>query len=416
MDSNHSLLEIVRNDFETAAEILRLDKGMREVLFKPKRQMIVSIPTSMDSGEVRVFTGFRIVHNIARGPAKGGVRYHPDITLDDITALASCMTWQCGVVNVPFGGGKGGIICSPREMSQGELERMTRRYTVEISILIGPDRDIPAPDMYTDSRTMAWMMDTYSMNRGSTVLGVVTGKPVETGGSSGREDAVGRGCFFTVREACRALNIPLRGAAGVVQGFGKAGRAITRLLHRAGVRIIAVSDSKGAVCNRQGLDPQVLEHAKQNSGTVAVDGLGDRISNEELLELKCDILVPAAMEKVINSSNAERIKAKVIAEEASCAVTFEANNILNRRNIFVIPFLLANAGGVTVSYFEWVQGLQSFFWDEATVNQNLEKIMVQAFHDVFNIAQQRKIDMRTAAYLTGINKVAQATRIRGLYP
>ncbi len=407
---------IAQAQFETAAEHLKLDRGLREVLKKPKRQLVVSIPVKMDNGEIRVFEGFRVQHNIARGPAKGGIRYHPGVTLDEVKALASWMTWKCATVNIPYGGGKGGVVVNPKELSQSELERMTRRFASEISIIIGPDEDIPAPDVYTNAQTMAWIMDTYSMTKGVTSLGVVTGKPLAIGGSLGRNEATARGCQFVVREACELKKIPLRGAKVVVQGFGNAGSIAAKLLHSDGARVVGVSDSQAGVFNGDGLDPlKVLAH-KDRTGSVKGYPGADTITNEKLLELPCDILIPAALENQIHAGNADRIKARIVAEAANGPTTPAADEILHKNGAFVIPDILANAGGVTVSYFEWVQGLYSFFWEEEEVNQKLEKIMKRAFHEVHRTSEKYNVHMRTAAYVLAVGRVAEATRLRGIFP
>jgi|SRR5579862_2022922 glutamate dehydrogenase (NAD(P)+) len=402
--------------FDLAAEKIGLDDGMREVLRNPKRQLIVSVPTLMDDGSIKVFPGYRVQHNIARGPAKGGIRFHPKVTLDEVKALASWMTWKCATVNIPYGGAKGGVTCDPKKMSRGELERMTRRYASEISLLIGPDRDIPAPDVYTDSQTMAWIMDTYSMTIGHSALGVVTGKPVELGGSVGRHEATARGALFCVREACQALKRPLRGASVAVQGYGNAGGIAARLLHADGAKLVAATDSRGGVYSSRGLDPvRLAEHKKETGSLVGFKG-AERITNEELLETKCDILVPAALENQITQKNANRVRARIVAEAANGPTTTLADRILHDRGVFLIPDILCNAGGVTVSYFEWSQNLQGFFWDEAEVNRQLEKFMVRGFREVHELSKQRKVDLRTAAYMLAIGRVAQATRVRGLFP
>ena len=402
--------------FDLAAEKIGLDDGMREVLRNPKRQLIVSVPTLMDDGSIKVFPGYRVQHNIARGPAKGGIRFHPKVTLDEVKALASWMTWKCATVNIPYGGAKGGVTCDPKKMSRGELERMTRRYASEISLLIGPDRDIPAPDVYTDSQTMAWIMDTYSMTIGHSALGVVTGKPVELGGSVGRHEATARGALFCVREACQALKRPLRGASVAVQGYGNAGGIAARLLHADGAKLVAATDSRGGVYSSRGLDPvRLAEHKKETGSLVGFKG-AERITNEELLETKCDILVPAALENQITQKNANRVRARIVAEAANGPTTTLADRILHDRGVFLIPDILCNAGGVTVSYFEWSKNLQGFFWDEAEVNRQLEKFMVRGFREVHELSKQRKVDLRTAAYMLAIGRVAQATRVRGLFP
>jgi len=408
--------EIAAAQFDTAAEHLKLEPWLRAVLKAPKRQLIVSIPTKMDDGSIHVFEGYRVQHSMARGPAKGGIRYHPNVTLDEVKALASWMTWKCAVVNIPYGGGKGGVVCDPKKMSIRELENMTRRYAFEISIIIGPERDIPAPDVYTNAQTMAWIMDTYSMTAGETVLGVVTGKPLPVGGSQGRNEATARGCQYVIREACKERSISLKGAKVAVQGFGNAGSIAARLLSEDGAFIIAVSDSGGGLYNSKGLNmSQVLAH-KAKTGALKGFAEADRISNEKLLELECDVLVPAALENQITQENASRIRAQIVAEAANGPTTPGADTILHKNGIFLIPDILANAGGVTVSYFEWVQSLQSFFWEETQVNQHLEKIMTRSFQEVLAIAKKYNVHMRTAAYILAVGRVAEATRIRGIYP
>ncbi len=408
--------EIALRQFDTAADRIGLDDGMRQVLRSPKRQLIVSVPTLMDDGSVKVFEGYRVQHNIARGPAKGGIRYHPKVNLDEVKALAAWMTWKCATVNIPYGGAKGGVCCDPKRMSRGELERMTRRYASEISLLIGPDRDIPAPDVYTDAQTMAWIMDTYSMTRGHSALGVVTGKAVELGGSVGRNEATARGVVFCIREACQVLRKPLRGATVAVQGFGNAGATAARLLHDEGAKVVAVSDSKGGAYQSRGLDPrQIFAHKQQNGSLVGFKG-AERITNEELLEVKCDVLVPAALENQITLRNASRVRTRIVAEAANGPTTPGADHVLQDRGIFVIPDIVCNAGGVTVSYFEWAQDLQGFFWEELEVTKQLEKFMKRAFHEVHETGKRHKVDMRTAAYVLAVSRVAEATRLRGLFP
>jgi glutamate dehydrogenase (NAD(P)+) len=402
--------------FDQAAHYLKLDPGLAQVLRTPKRQMIVSVPTRMDDGSVKVFEGFRVQHNIARGPAKGGIRYHPNVSLDEVKALAAWMAWKTSVMNLPFGGGKGGVICDPRRMSRAELERMTRRFTSEILPIIGPERDIPAPDVYTDEQTMAWIMDTYSMTVGYSSLGVVTGKPVALGGSEGRHEATARGCLFVTQEACRVLRKALRGAKVAIQGFGNAGGIAARLFGEAGAKIIAVSDSKGGIVNPRGIDPLKAIKFKEKSGSVVGLAGTSRVSNQELLELKCDILIPAALENVITSENAARVKARIIVEAANGPITPMADDILTRNNVFLLPDILANAGGVTVSYFEWVQDLQNFFWEEDQVNAKLEAMMKRAFSEVHETSKRHKVNMRIAAYILAIGRVADATLVRGLFP
>ncbi len=366
---------IAQIQFDMAAEYLKLDPGLRQILRTPKRVMEVSVPVKMDNGQTKVFTGFRVQHNVSRGPAKGGLRYHPNVTLDEVKALAAWMTWKTATVNLPYGGAKGGIICDPKRMSKGELERMTRRYAAEIQPIIGPEVDIPAPDVYTDAQTMAWIMDTYAMTVGHASPGVVTGKPVSIGGSEGRMDATGRGVLFVVEEACKVKKINLRGAAVAIQGFGNVGSAVARLFAEKKAKIIAISDSRGGVHNPRGIDPLRALRYKERSGTVVGMPGASRISNDELLALKCDILVPAALENVITLHNADQIKAKIVAEAGNGPTTPHADEILSRKGVFVIPDILANAGGVTVSYFEWAQDLQGFFWQVQEVNSKLEFVM-----------------------------------------
>ncbi|HEX9222022.1 MAG TPA: Glu/Leu/Phe/Val dehydrogenase [Candidatus Acidoferrales bacterium] len=407
---------IAQIQFDMAAEYLKLDLGLRQVLRTPKRILEVSIPTKMDNGQVKVFTGFRVQHNVARGPAKGGIRYHPNVTLDEVKALAAWMTWKTATVNIPYGGAKGGIICDPKRMSKAELERMTRRYASEILPIIGPDKDIPAPDVYTDSQTMAWIMDTYSMMVGHSTLGVVTGKPVSIGGSVGRHEATARGCLFVAEEACKARKMPLRGATVAVQGFGNAGSIAARLFAEKRAKIVAISDSRGGVTNPRGIDPIKALRYKERSGTVVGMPGASRISNDDLLTMKCDILVPAALENVITLHNADLIKAKIIAEAANGPTTPHADEVLARRGIFVLPDILANAGGVTVSYFEWAQDLQGLFWDETEVNLRLQKVMQRAFSDVYETMRKYHVHSRAAAYILAIGRVAEATLVRGLFP
>ena len=408
--------EIATKQFDTAASYLHLEPWLHDVLKACKRQLIVSVPTKMDDGSIHVFEGYRVQHSMARGPAKGGIRYHPGVTLDEVKALASWMTWKCATVGIPYGGGKGGIVCDPKRMSQRELENMTRRYASEISVIIGPERDIPAPDVYTNAQTMAWIMDTYSMTAGETVLGVVTGKPLPIGGSQGRNEATARGCQFVVREACKEKKIALRGMKVAVQGYGNAGCIAARLLREDGASVIAVSDSSGGIHNPKGLDVAAVEAHKERTGTLKGYAEADAITNERLLELECDVLVPAALENQITTENAGRVRAKVVAEAANGPTTPGADDILYKNGIFLIPDILANAGGVTVSYFEWVQSLQSFFWEEKQVNEHLEKIMIRSFHEVLALAKRHEVHMRTAAYILGVGRVAEATRIRGIYP
>jgi glutamate dehydrogenase (NAD(P)+) len=407
---------IARAQFERAADRLGLDKGFRQILSTPKRELAVSIPVKMDDGAYRVFRGYRVQHNIARGPAKGGIRYHPGVTLDEVRALASWMTWKCACLNLPYGGGKGGVEVDTHKLSMNELERLTRRYASEILPIIGPDQDIPAPDMYTDAQTMAWIMDTYSMTRGSTTLGVVTGKPIGLGGSKGRDTATARGVQFTLREACRERKMKLKGARVTIQGFGNAGGHLATLLDAEGVMLVAASDSKGGIYDPKGLDVRALHAHKAAGQSLATFPGGRKITNKQVLEVACDILVPAALENQITAANAGRVKAKIIAEAANGPTTPAADEVLFRKGKTVIPDILANAGGVTVSYFEWVQDSSSFFWDEKQVDQMLEKAMVAAYRDVSMTAKQHKASLRDGAYVVAVGRVAEATRVRGIFP
>ncbi|HYO78140.1 MAG TPA: Glu/Leu/Phe/Val dehydrogenase [Thermoanaerobaculia bacterium] len=408
--------EIAVKQFHIAAEHLGLDAGLRKVLSNPKRALVVSIPVRMDDGRIEVFEGYRVQHSMARGPAKGGVRYHPGVTLDEVKALASWMTWKCAVVNIPFGGGKGGVICDPSKMSAGEIERLSRRYFSEIMQIVGPEQDIPAPDVNTNPQVMAWFMDTYSMTRGYTALGVVTGKPLSIGGSQGRNEATARGVLFTTIEAMKRLDMNLAGATVAIQGFGNVGGNSAKLFHEAGAKIIAVSDVNGAIHNPNGIDvPKLFEYVARERSVTGFSG-ADAIDADSLLELQCDVLIPAALENQITLKNVDRIKARIIAEAANGPTTPDADVILRERGIFNIPDILCNAGGVTVSYFEWVQGLYSFFWDETMVNSQLEKLMVKAFADVYDTAQKYKVDMRTGANILAVGRVAEASTTRGLFP
>jgi glutamate dehydrogenase (NAD(P)+) len=408
--------EIAQRQFDNAAKYLDLKAGIKAKLRVPKRELTVYFPVKMDDGSIQMFTGHRVQHNLARGPAKGGIRYHPDVTIDEVRAMAMWMTWKSAVVGIPYGGAKGGVVCNPKEMSQRELERLTRRFTSEIIMLIGPESDIPAPDVNTNAQIMAWIMDTYSMTKGYSVPAVVTGKPVEIGGSLGRREATGRGVMFTTREALKHLGMPTERIRVVVQGFGNVGAIGAQLLQELGCTVIAVSDSRGGIYNPKGLNVEDVMRHKAETGMVAGYPGTDEITNEELLGLDCEVLVPAALENQITEENAARVKARVIAEGANGPTTPEADDILFDKGAFVIPDILANAGGVTVSYFEWVQGLQSFFWSEDEVNNNLEKIMVKAFQDVLAISQRREVNMRVAAYILAIDRVATATLLRGIYP
>ena len=402
--------------FDEAAGLMGLDPGIHEILRQPKRSLIVSVPVRLDSGEVSVYTGYRVHHDVTRGPAKGGIRYHPDTTLDDVKALAMAMTWKCAVVNVPYGGAKGGIRADPRGMSRHEVERMTRRYASEILPFIGPDRDIPAPDLNTDAQIMAWIMDTYSVNVGHSVPGVVTGKPVSIGGSEGRPEATGRGVMYQILSAFKTLGMGVDDVPVAVQGFGKVGSNVARLLHDQGCRIIAVSDRAGGIFNQRGLDPEAVARHVRACGSVAGFPGADPVTNAELLALDVDVLVPAAVEGVINESNVDAVRARLIAEGANGPVTPAADRALNQRNILIIPDVMANAGGVVVSYFEWVQDLQAFFWSEEEVNGRLRQIMERAFLEVYRLAREKEWTMRQAAIVLAVTRVAEAWRVRGLYP
>src|SRR5882724_2414428 len=401
--------------FDEAAARLKLDDGMRKVLGAPAREITVHIPVGLDDGRLEVFTGYRVQHSIARGPAKGGLRYAPDVTLDEVRALASWMTWKCAVVNIPFGGGKGGVICDPNILSQGELERITRRYTAEILDFIGPERDVPAPDMNTNEQVMAWMMDTYSMHARHTVTAVVTGKPVELGGSAGRREATGRGLLFVATEAAKKFGMNISDTRVVVQGSGNVGGIAAQLMAREGYKIVAISDIHGAIHNPKGLDiPEVLKYLSKHK-TLEDFPEAERVSNHELLELDCDILLPAATENQITSKNADKIKCKILCEGANGPTTAAADDILQEKGIFIIPDILANAGGVTVSYFEWVQDRMGFFWKEDLVNERLKDIMVTSFNEVVHYAEAHKVNMRIASYMLAIDRVSYDTRMRGIY-
>ncbi|HEX2222008.1 MAG TPA: Glu/Leu/Phe/Val dehydrogenase, partial [Candidatus Limnocylindria bacterium] len=384
---------VAQQQFDHAADRLDLDDGLRRVLRVPKRELTVNFPVTMDDGHVEVFTGYRVQHNLARGPAKGGIRYHQDVTLDEIRALAMWMTWKCAVVNIPYGGGKGGVIVDPKRLTLRELEGLTRRFTTEMSPVIGPDRDIPAPDVNTNAQTMAWIMDTFSMHHGYTVAGVVTGKPISVGGSLGRNEATAQGAVFTLLQWAKATSTPLRGARVAVQGFGNAGSIAAELLEREGALIVAVSDSQGGVYNAGGLDPARVGGWKREHGTVVGFPQADAVTNRELLEVPCDILVPAALENQITKQNASRIQARVVAEAANGPTTPEADEILFDRGVFMIPDILCNAGGVTVSYFEWVQDMQSFFWTAERINESLKGIMDRAFESVYGMSDRHEVDM-----------------------
>jgi glutamate dehydrogenase (NAD(P)+) len=402
--------------FELAAEKLGLSEDMREILRTPKRELIVNFPVRLDNGRIKTFTGFRVQHNVNCGPAKGGIRYSPDVTLDEVKALAMWMSWKCAVVGIPFGGAKGGVICNPKQMTPGELERMTRRFATEISIIIGPHSDIPAPDVNTNPQVMAWIMDTYSMHEGFSIPAVVTGKPLSIGGSEGRNEATATGVLFVTRRAAQRIGMQLKGARVAVQGFGNAGGVAARLFYNEGCKIVAVSDTQGSIYDESGLDPAAVLRHKQECGTVMNFPLAQSLRPLDVLEVPCDILVPAAVEGVITATNAERVQARIVAEAANGPTTPEADRILFKKGCLVIPDILANAGGVTVSYFEWVQDLQSFFWGVEEITQKLEVIMNRAFDAVAQEADRYSCDMRLAANMLAISRVAEATQIRGIYP
>ena len=408
--------KVAQIQLEKATNKMDLDPNILVQLKEPERVLMVSIPVKMDNGVVKVFTGFRSHYNTARGPAKGGVRYHPDVSLDEVKALSAWMTWKCAVAGIPYGGSKGGVICNPKEMSEGELERLSRRYIYEISSIIGPRKDIPAPDVYTTPKIMGWYIDTYNKLTGEANFSTITGKPLELWGSEGRKEATARGLSYAVEVAEKNLNINPLEATVVIQGYGNAGSISAKLLNEHGYKIIAVSDSKGGAYNPQGIDPFEILDYKTKTTTVKGFPKAEFISNKDLLELECDVLVPAALEGVITKKNANNIKAKIIAEAANGPTTPEADEILYQKGIFMIPDILANAGGVTVSYFEWIQGLYGYFWDEERVNRRLKKLIVKAFNEVLKIAQRKKIDNRTAAYIYAVSKVAKAMEARGIWP
>ena len=413
--SEENPFESMMERFDHAAKLLNLDRGLYKVLRNPEKQIIVSIPVVRDNGEVEVYTGYRVLYNTSRGPAKGGIRFDLNVTLEEVKALAAWMTWKCAVVNIPFGGAKGGVVCDPFTMSMAELERVTRRYTASIIEILGPDSDVPAPDVNTNERVMAWIMDTYSMHHRHTVTAVVTGKPVEMGGSLGRREATGRGCMIVTREALARLGMPLRQARVAVQGFGNVGSIAADLLAKEGATIIAVADKSGGLINLKGLDiPDVVAWAREHR-QLAGYPRADSISNEDLLTTDCDVLLPAALENVITSKNAKKIKAKVICEGANGPTTANADKILEEKGVLVIPDILANAGGVTVSYFEWVQDRGGYFWDEETVNHRLETIITRSFKEVVTLADKHKVTMRVAAYMLAIDRVATMHRLRGMY-
>jgi glutamate dehydrogenase (NAD(P)+) len=414
-DRETNPFESMMSRFDRAAELLNLEPDLYAVLRVPNRELKVYIPVRMDSGRIQVFEGYRVQHNFARGPAKGGIRYAPDVTIDEVRALAAWMTWKCAVVNVPFGGGKGGVVCDPQQMSIGELERLTRRYAAELIDFIGPDKDVPAPDMNTNEQTMAWIMDTYSMHARHTVNAIVTGKPVALGGSRGRREATGRGILFVVNEAVKRLGMTPPQTRVVVQGSGNVGGIGAQLMHEAGYKVIAISDINGGIHNPEGIDiPAALKHLYATRSFEDFPNV-EQVSNEDLLEIECDVLVPAATENQIRSDNAERIKCKVLAEGANGPTTAAADEILQSKGIFVIPDILANAGGVTVSYFEWVQDRMGYFWKEEVVNERLQDVMVASFNELVKYAERHSVDTRTAAYMLAIDRVAYDTRMRGIY-
>jgi len=413
--SEDNPFEAMMARFDFAAEQLRLDPGIYKVLREPEKQIIVAVPVQQDSGEIEVYTGYRVLHNTSRGPGKGGIRFDLNVTLDEVKALAAWMTWKCAVVNIPFGGAKGGVVCDPSGLSIGELERLTRRYTAALIETLGPDSDIPAPDVNTNERVMAWVMDTYSMHKRHAVTAVVTGKPVEMGGSLGRREATGRGCMITTREALKHLGLPLRGTKVAVQGFGNVGSVTATLLEQEGLTIVGLSDKTGAMYNPNGIYiGDALKWVHEHRYLAGYPN-ADPISNDELLELDVDVLVPAAVENAITRKNAARVKARVICEGANGPTTPGADRILEEQGVFVIPDILANAGGVTVSYFEWVQDRAGYFWDEPTVNERLESVIRRSFHDVLSVADRYEVNMRTAAYMLSVERVAAVHRLRGIY-
>jgi glutamate dehydrogenase (NAD(P)+) len=408
--------QVAQRQFQIAADLLSLKRGVRDLLSAPKRELTVNFPVKLEDGSVRVFTGYRVHHTTVPGPTKGGIRYHPDVTLNEVRALAMWMTWKCAVVGLPYGGAKGGVICNPKELSQQELEHLTRRYATEISMLIGPESDIPAPDVGTTPRVMAWIMDTYSMHRGYSVPAVVTGKPLSIGGSQGRVEATGRGCMITARESAKHIGMPLAGARVVVQGYGNVGSIAAMLLQEQGCKIVGASDSGGGIYNPKGFDAADALRHKEQTGSVRGYRGTDAMTNDDLLELDCEILVPSALEGQITKDNAERIKARMVVEGANGPTTPEADEIMRKRKIFVVPDILANAGGVVVSYFEWVQDLQSFFWTEEEINDRLERIMVRSFREVLETSQEKQVDMRTGAMVRAVSRLNDALLTRGIYP
>jgi len=416
VETRASAFKTAQQRFDAAADVIGLSDDARRGLRDVKRELTVHFPVRMDDGSVRVFTGWRVQHNISRGPAKGGIRYHPDVTVDLVKALAMLMTWKCAAVGLPYGGSKGGVVCSPKQMSGRELERWPRRYTSEIITLIGPEKDIPAPDLGTDPQVMAWIMDTISMHSGHSVTASVTGKPVDVGGSEGRVDAPGRGATYLTLEALKYLHVEDEKPTLAVQGYGQVGKSTARLLTEAGLSAVAVSDSKGGVYNPKGLDLAALEEHRRVRGGVSGFKKADTITNAELLELPVTVLVPAAVQDQINGENAGKIRARLITEGANAAVSPEADPILHDRGIFVVPDIIANAGGVIVSYFEWVQDLQAFFWEEEEINTKLHHVITRAFYEILHTSVNKRIDMRLAAYALAVQRVANATTVRGIYP
>ena len=416
MAEHGAIFGAMLQEFNVAARIINLEPGVWNILTHPKRQIIVACPVQMDNGEIEVFTGYRVQYNITLGPAKGGIRYHPDVSLDEVTALAAWMTWKCAVAHIPFGGAKGGIVCDPTRMSRRELEALTRRYVAEIVDLIGPEKDVPAPDVNTNDQIMAWVMDTYSMHVGHTATAVVTGKPIEMGGSLGRREATGRGVMIATREAAKHLGFDIKGATVAVQGFGNVGSVSADLLAQAGAKIVAVTDWKGGVYNAKGLDiPKLLEYAAAHGKTVHGFPGGDPLGNDKLWGLDVDVLIPAALENQITMDNAPEIRAKVLTEGANGPTTPDAHKYLHEKGVFVIPDILANSGGVTTSYFEWVQDRYGYFWEESEVNERLEKKMCVAFDAVLKTSLKYKVDMRIAAYIVAIQRVGTVTKMRGMY-
>ncbi|MCJ2530836.1 MAG: Glu/Leu/Phe/Val dehydrogenase [Candidatus Thermoplasmatota archaeon] len=412
-----SAFEIAQAQIDAVGDRLGVDSDLLEILKKPTRELTVNFPVKMDDGTIRVFTGYRVQYNQVLGPFKGGIRYHPDVTLEEVRALAAWMTWKCAVIGLPYGGAKGGVIVDVKELSPREIERITRRFTSEISIIIGPHKDIPAPDVYTDAQVMAWIMDTYSMIMGYSVPGVVTGKPPIIGGSSGREEATSRGVLYTTRQAAMILGLDLAKARVVIQGYGNVGYNAARLFHEeGGSKIVAVSDSRGAIRDKEGLDPLAVKAHKDETGSVAGFPGAEPITPKELLAEKADVLIPAALSGWITADNVDAVQTRIIAEGANGPTTPDADQVLFERDITVIPDILCNAGGVTVSYFEWVQSLQQFFWSLEEVKQRLEEIMVKAFDRVWEMAQEENVDMRTAAYMVAMKKIVRAYEIRGIYP